>query len=349
MGCEGDQIMKNNENSSAFLKTTRMLSMFERLAQGELLKKSVEAERFGVNVKSIQRDIEDLRSYLQEAYPNETGTEIFYDHRRKGYCLYRDQQNWLTGPEILAIAKILLESRAFTKEEMNQLLDKLAMQSSLAERRNIKELIQNERFHYMPLAHRQSLFSRLWEISDAIRRQVIIDISYIRIGDHKKIERRLKPQGIIFSEYYFYLVAYIHETDYEFPAIYRMDKIENYRLTNEHFHIPYEKRFQEGELRKRIQFMQSGLLMKLRLRFWGESLEAVLDRLPTAHIIRQDSNSVVIEAEVFGRGIKMWLLSQAQYLEVLKPEDFRKEMRETVEAMAGIYKEFKNENQKTPL
>lgn len=330
--------MKNKSDNSAFLKTTRMLSMFERLTQGELLEKSVEAERFGVNPKSIQRDIDDLRNYFLETYPDEIGTEIVYDHSRKGYCLKRDQHNWLTSPEILAIAKILLESRAFTKEEMNQLLDKLVVQSNVAES-NIKELIQNERFHYMPLKHQRALFSRLWEISDAIRRQVLIEVRYDRIGDHKNIERRLEPQGIIFSEYYFYLVAYIHDTDYEFPTIYRLDRIADYTLTNEHFYVSYEKRFQEGELRKRIQFMQSGSLMKLRLRFWGESLEAVLDRLPTAHIIRQDKKSAVIEAEVFGRGIKMWLLSQAQYLEVLKPDDFRQEMYETIKAMEQIYKE----------
>lgn len=331
--------MKNNKENSTYLKTTRMLSMFERLTQGELLKKSAEAERFGVNVKSIQRDIDDLRNYFLETYPDEIGTEIVYDHSRMGYCLKRDQHNWLTGPEILAIAKILLESRAFTKDEMHQLLDKLAMQSSPTERRAIRELIKNERFHYMPLKHQQALFHRLWEISEAIRLQVLIEISYDRIGDHKNIERKLEPLGIIFSEYYFYLVAYIHDTDYEFPAIYRLDKIADYKLTKEHFYVPYEKRFQEGELRKRIQFMQSGSLMKLCLRFWGESLEAVLDRLPTAQIIKQDKKSAIIEAEVFGRGIKMWLLSQAQYLEVLKPDDLRKEMHDTIKAMEQIYKE----------
>lgn len=93
----------------------------------------------------------------------------------------------------------------------------------------------------------------------------------------------------------------------------------------------------QDELRKRIQFMQSGSLMKLRLRFWGESLEAVLDRLPTAKIISQDNGAAIVEAEVFGRGIKMWLLSQAQYLEVLKPDDFRQEMLETIVVMKNVY------------
>lgn len=328
--------MKDDCNN-AFLKTTRMLSIFERLSKGELLVKAVEAERFGVNPKSIQRDIDDLRNYFLESYPDEIETGIFYDHRRKGYYLKRDQHEWLTGREVLAIAKILLESRAFVKDEMDQILDKIVLRSIPSENDIIKELIRNERFHYMPLKHQQTLFTPLWDISDAVRRQVLIEISYTRIGDNKQIQRLLAPQGIIFSEYYFYLVAYIHEAGYEYPAIYRLDRITDYKLTKEHFYVPYEKRFQEGELRKRIQFMQSGSLMKLRLRFWGESLEAMLDRLPTAYVIEQDKDSVVIEAEVFGRGIKMWLLSQAQYLEVLKPDEFRQEMHETIKAMAAVY------------
>lgn len=34
----------------------------------------------------------------------------------------------------------------------------------------------------------------------------------------------------------------------------------------------------------------------------------------------------------------MWLLSQAQYLEVIKPEEFREEMRETIEKMLENYR-----------
>jgi len=66
---------------------------------------------------------------------------------------------------------------------------------------------------------------------------------------------------------------------------------------------------------------------------WGPSLEAVMDRLPTAKVIRQEGNVAIVEAEVFGEGIKMWMLSQAEFLEVLKPEDFRREMRDTVVRM----------------
>ena len=41
-------------------KTARVLSIYNRLILGELINKANEAEQFGVNEKSIQRDIEEI-------------------------------------------------------------------------------------------------------------------------------------------------------------------------------------------------------------------------------------------------------------------------------------------------
>ena len=109
-----------------------------------------------------------------------------------------------------------------------------------------------------------------------------------------------------------------------------MDRIANYEIQKEHFKVNYTDRIEEGEFRKKIQFMQSGPLMDLTFRFSGASLQAVLDRLPTARVVSQDDDGAIIEAKVFGKGIKMWLLSQGPFVEVLKPVEFRDEMRESL-------------------
>ena len=152
------------------------------------------------------------------------------------------------------------------------------------------------------------------------------------------ILREVEPQGIIFSEYYFYLLACIVGKDYDFPAVYRIDRIVAIKVLDETFRCSYCNRFEEGEFRKRVQFMKSGPILKLTFRYTGKSLTAVLDRLPTARVIEQKDGEAVIEAEVFGDGIKMWLLSQGEYVEVLKPEKFRADMRSSIENMGAIYK-----------
>ena len=105
--------------------------------------------------------------------------------------------------------------------------------------------------------------------------------------------------------------------DDPFPTIYRIDRIQDYIVTNEHFHIPYQNRFEEGEFRKRVQFMYGGKLQKIKFYYKGPNVEAILDRLPTAKILEHNENGYLVSAEVFGAGIEMWLRSQGEMVEVV--------------------------------
>ena len=80
-----------------------------------------------------------------------------------------------------------------------------------------------------------------------------------------------------------------------FPTIYRIDRISNYKVLDEQFKIPYGNRFKEGEFRKRIQFMYGGKLQKVRFKYKGTSVEAVLDRLPTAKILEEKGKAFLTE------------------------------------------------------
>lgn len=60
----------------------------------------------------------------------------------------------MSNSEILAVSKILLESRAFGKKEMEALLNKLV--EGCVPLRNMKlvsDLIANEKYHYVELTH----------------------------------------------------------------------------------------------------------------------------------------------------------------------------------------------------
>ena len=67
--------------------------------------------------------------------------------------------------------------------------------------------------------------------------------------------------------------------------------------------------------------------------------EAVFDRLPTTELLSEDENGSIFEAELYGRGIMMWLLSQGRNIEVLGPEAFREKMKEEIRAMLGRYEQ----------
>ena len=63
--------------------------------------------------------------------------------------------------------------------------------------------------------------------------------------------------------------------------------------------------------------MYGGKLRRIRFKYSGCSIEAVLDKLPTAKILSEEDGVYVVSAEVFGDGIDMWLRSQGENIKVL--------------------------------
>lgn len=303
------------------VKSARLLEIYSRLSEGAVLKKSELAQDFHVTQRSIQRDIEDLRCFFAERHLEQ---DVIYDTKLRGYRLIQATPKGLSNSEILAVCKILLESRSMRKDEMLPILDKLIFCAvPESSQKAVKALIANEELHYVEPHHNRPILDGLWEIGQAIKNQQIIEIEYERMKEPRLVRRRVQPVGIMFSEYYFYLTAFLEDkTDFEnpddlFPTIYRIDRIHSFKVLDEHFRIPYTSRFEEGEFRKRIQFMYGGKLERVKFRYSGPSIEAVLDRLPTAHILSQDENGWMVEAEAFGKGIEMWLRSQGEYIEAV--------------------------------
>lgn len=334
---------------SKHTKYNRTLDLYVRFCEGKIINKSEEAKRYNVDERSIQRDIDDIRAFLDErSVTDSTDTrKIEYDRIRKGFVMTGKENTLMDNSEILAVSKILLDSRAFTKREITDILDKLVNfcvpQNSM---KLVADLIANEKYHYVELHHKSYIKDKLWTLGNEIQQCNLLEIVYKRQTDSEELVKRyIQPVAILFSEYYFYLNAYIVEKNqkreyaqkYNYPAIFRIDRIKSYRKVGEKFKIPYASRFEEGELRKRIQFMYAGELIRLQFRYTGDSVEAVLDRLPTAKVISEDEEGSVIEAEVFGKGILMWLLSQGTMVEVLKPDSLRQEMKDTLLEILNKY------------
>ena len=297
-------------------KSFRLLSMYELLNKGEVITKADLATRYGVSEKTIQRDIEDLREYLACTHFDEGEVSITYDRSRSGYYLVRLEREWLTNEEVLAVCKILLESRAFCKNELELLVRKLMVQVTPNDRRQVEELIRSERCYYVPLQHGKKLFNAIWELSQYIAKQEVLRIIYSR-QDGIEREHEVKPVAIMFSEYYFYLIAYMADGGKDFPTIFRIDRIGIFQGMGVQFRIPHKDRFSDGEFRKRVQFMYSGELRRVKFAYSGPSIEAVLDRLPTAEILEEKEGVSTLIVEVFGKGIDMWLRSQGEYVKVI--------------------------------
>ena len=321
-----------NIDTNKYDKAQRVLSIYTQLLNDHLVIKSQIAINFNVDERSIQRDIDDIRNYL-EVTPDNNGfyNTIVYDRNKKGYRLEQTYKTKLTNSEVLAICKILLESRALTKEEMSSILDKLiSCCVPIDNQKLVSDLIMNEAFHYVEPRHKTKFIDTMWEIGQAIKNCQWIEIDYFRLKDKSIVKRKLKPVAIMFSEYYFYLTAFIDDNnirkDFDvindsFPTIYRIDRIKHCKILKEKYVIPYSSRFEEGEFRKRVQFMYGGKLRKIKFQYFGYDIDAILDRLPTAQILSEDSGTYTVTAEVFGNGVDMWFRSQGEMIKVISSFD----------------------------
>ncbi|ADZ81956.1 helix-turn-helix transcriptional regulator [Cellulosilyticum lentocellum] len=321
------------EENKKMSKAERLLKLYNHLQGGKRYTKAELATEMDIDERTVQRDIRILNTYLEDIDPH-SGVYIRNNPIDYHYEMIGRQEENLNSGEILVLAKILLESRALEKEELDHIIQKLVRYSKRQGQESIEQYILSEKYHYTELQNNSKRIEPLVNLAQAISGRRKVKLEYIKQNE-EIVERLVKPISIMFSEYYFYLIAYLK--DETKPIMYRIDRILAYEILEEGFSLSEQNRFEEGEIRKRIQFMYPGELMTIKLRFWGPSLEALLDRLPTAKIVEKEGEAYIIQAEVYGKGVKMWLLSQANYIEVLEPLNFREEMKQTIEQMFKLY------------
>lgn len=306
------------------MKSYRILRIYDKLLNNKQINIARLAQEENASKRTIERDIASLKNFLVSL---QDGREIIFDRKKESYILKNSAEQKLDKNEALAISKILLNSRALLKPEMNLIIDKLIKHcTSFEDYKQLLPMINNEKFHYIELQHKKNFLSYLWDLGEAVRTKKKVKISYVKTNK-EIVERVIYPVGLMFSEFYFYLLGHIENADKEkfknkndiFPTIYRVDRIEKFEILKENFkNFYYNDRFEEGEFRKRVQFMTGGKLRKIKFIFKGNSLEAVLDKIPTAKVLEENEKSCVISAEVFGEGIDKWIRAQGDEVEVLE-------------------------------
>lgn len=321
--------MENNKND-------RMLEIFMRSLRGESVSVKALAAEYEVSTKSISRDISSIQNFLAEHRDLMQNAELTYSHKEKAYYLSNDE--FLKNKELFALVKILIGSRALNKDEILTIISKLKKFTTINDKEKLNNLIRKEIYHYHEVkSDCRSVVENLWKLVQTIEERKIISITYYKMN-REEVRRKIKPVSVMFSEYYFYLIAYMADDAEYKPKYFRIDRISAIIEHRERFVLDRKHDFDEGDLREKNQFMFPGENTKIRFEFSGLSLQAILDRLPTAKIVEKSGNVSIIEAEVnYGRGIVMYLLSQGSWVKVLSPNRLVKDMKAEIEKMRSQY------------
>ena len=313
----------------------RVLEIFFRGLRGEDLSVQHLADEYEVSTKSITRSINDLKNFLTDHRELVGHTELQYSHQDKCYRLYMDE--FLSSKELFALVEVMIGARAFSREELLALTTKLKRFTTPEDRHTLSELVRKELYHYPEVKHDcESVQDTLWQLVNCISERREITVDYYRM-DRKWVTHRLRPASVMFTDYYFYLIAFKVDGDPKEPRYFRVDRIKQITVHRKKIADHEMPPFDEGLLRQRSLFMWPGPLRTIRFEFTGPSVQAVLDKLPTARIIDRDGKKYLIEAEVYGDGIKMWLLSQGAWVKVVAPEELVNQLQSEINLMHNLY------------
>lgn len=314
-------------------KATRVLILFYDLIQGKSINKRDFLERYKLNERSFERDMKTLRNFLMEIHLT---SEIIFDRKENTYYLSSWEKNKFTSVEVITLLKILLGTRALNKKEMQMIVNSIKSMLNPMEKKELLFALYNEMENYISPIHNKALLENIGYINNLIYQRYKIQIEYVKVNG-KVIQRDIIPVAYVFSDFYFYLIAFIDNTKYDYPAFFRIDRIRKIKSMNEKYDEKLYQQYNTGSMRNCLQFMYAGKLLTVKIRCKNCVVEAMRDRLPNNWLVKDEGEYKIYKAKVFGEGFIKWALSQGNNIEILEPIEIRNKLIEKITALSNLY------------
>ena len=237
-------------------KDERMLEIFFRAMRGEKISTKMLADEYKVSTRSINRDISNIQEFLSNHRDLMQNAELVYHAKDKSYYLSSDE--FLKNKELFALIKVILGSRCFQKDDVLNFISKLKKFTTIQDRTSFENIIRMEIYHYHEVkSDCSNVIDNLWKLIQVINEKHTVTINYYKVN-RDKVKRKIKPVSVMFSEYYFYLIAYMADDEEYKPKFFRVDRITSITEHREKFTFDREYDFDEGDLREKNQFMFPG-------------------------------------------------------------------------------------------
>ncbi|KAF1296441.1 hypothetical protein BAU15_12865 [Enterococcus sp. JM4C] len=314
--------MKSNE---------RIVNILIRLLNGESLFVEELLTDYQLNRRTLQRDISTIRKTLEL---HEVDKEIVYNNERKQYYLTYEENEIFT--EILFLIKILVGTRALTKEELQKIVDRLLSILSAEDQKRMKALVTSGLINYRHVSHGKTLFPLLQEFTGYVEQKETVDFLYTNSVDGTSKEGYGLPVSIYFADFYIYILMYSEKHQRTHP--YRLDRFLTVTPSEKKkIRLDYSEKVEEGVLINKTYLLSGGKELTYTFRYWAFP-QTALDKLPNAKVIKKyDDNSVLIEATSFEQGIMFWILGQGTFVQVLSPPSLVKAVKEELNKILHLY------------
>ncbi len=136
------------------------------------------------------------------------------------------------------------------KEDTLLLIRKIKQFTTPGDRKLLESIIRKEVYHFKEVGFDcDSVIANLWKLVQCIEQRHIISVRYIKM-DRTEVVRKIQPSAVMFSEYYFYLIAYEADGESNQAKYFRADHIRSITEHRETFVTSHD--FDEGDLREKI-------------------------------------------------------------------------------------------------
>ena len=294
----------------------RIVAILIQLQSKKIVKAQELADRFGVSLRTIYRDIRTLEA---------SGVPI-YSEAGVGYSLvegYRLPSVMFTREEaasFIAAEKLMAK---FTDEKMKAHFESAVFKLKSVLRSDEKDWLESVEGR-IKISDRSKDFPEqspevLHDLFESIAQKIQLKMKYQSLEAENPLERNIEPVGLYHENNFWYIVAYCHlRKDYR---NFRTDRILELQKTD----LLFEVEHRELEYYLKKEEKGNEVLMRI-LVDWKVSRYIQNDRKFYGFIAEErkgDKLEMLFKGNFRENGIARWILMFGDYVEILEPPELK--------------------------
>lgn len=244
-------------------KVTRILMIYSKLLEGGKIYKRSFCADTGINRRTFDRDIEDIRIFFSEAY---MGYELVYDRNDESYHLENYHQQVPLSPMEVSFLMVLVRSvPVLRKDEYMQLVSNM-IKAGTWSKQNILIKIAVEQFNkYQQDEDRGALLKIQWDLQQCIFDR---DIIRLHLSENKRLN--IAPMELKIHQKEIFLIGYdIQENLFAIP----LNRIESFKFLQRKYNQELEGKFctvSEQMLKEKMEEMQEDEKIQISIEDEGQ-------------------------------------------------------------------------------
>lgn len=322
----------------------RRIEIALRLIEGEKISEESIMDEYNASIRTIFRD----KAFLKAKFKNSATYHYRADNDKK--LIYLDKESEIPFEEVLAIMKVLIGSRTFSRYELGNIEYDISQVLSEEDQLKLENVLHFNGSKYTAVHTSDNLLEDIAKLNDLIDSRTAINFDYksSQVDGEEKKNRIALPLSLYFDNHYFYVTMFLPEGGKDGEGVtypFRVDRFNKIEaLPNHPIVVPREKIEDEETIRNKTYKLSSGNDISYIFKYSGYP-QMALDQLPNSKIREKNNQPILdkngfmtIEGHLSFNGALMWVLSQGSKVKVEYPGTLAERVQEELQKTLNLYK-----------